>query len=223
MHVAAKRCVSRAATSHVLLSLTCLPHCACRVFYKHRDNNFFPPFAYVLTLVLTQLPQSTIECTIFSLGVYWMSGLTRTASNYFLYLLVIWSISNGAGGRAGGAAVHAVHGRCLCGTPEHLLRAAPFVLLQQRNPVLGPPLRSHGSLLPPDRLLRPLHGGGQCGRRRGEGAAVQGATLPLLRPLAASTRCCSLGRRVQALLFLMVTNGFSIVRWGGQARRLTQP
>jgi hypothetical protein len=49
------------ATTHPFLFATA----RCRVFYKHRDNNFFPPFAYVLTLVLTQLPQSTLECTIY--------------------------------------------------------------------------------------------------------------------------------------------------------------
>ena len=46
--------------------------CGCRVFYKHRDNNFFPPAAYVLSFVVTQLPQSTIECILYSTCVYWV-------------------------------------------------------------------------------------------------------------------------------------------------------
>ncbi|KAI3428353.1 hypothetical protein D9Q98_006733 [Chlorella vulgaris] len=65
-----------------------------RVFYKHRDNNFFPPAAYVGSFVLTQIPQSVIECIIYSLGVYWISGLTRTAGNYFVFVVVTFSISN---------------------------------------------------------------------------------------------------------------------------------
>jgi hypothetical protein len=38
-----------------------------------------------------------------------MSGLMRTASNYFLFLVVIWSISNGAGWK--GATVVVAVGR----------------------------------------------------------------------------------------------------------------
>ncbi len=71
------------------------------MFYKHRNNGFFPPASYVLSFVLTQLPQSLIECVIYSQGVYWISGLTRNASNYFLFLLVIFSVNNGAWGDGG--------------------------------------------------------------------------------------------------------------------------
>jgi hypothetical protein len=50
-----------------------------RVFYKQRDNNFYPPASYVLSYLLTQLPQSTVEVTLFSLVVYWVSRAARLA------------------------------------------------------------------------------------------------------------------------------------------------
>ncbi len=45
-----------------------------RVFYKQRDNNFFPSMSYDAGLLLTQIPQSTIEAVIFSAITYWMCG-----------------------------------------------------------------------------------------------------------------------------------------------------
>ncbi|KAL4427934.1 hypothetical protein ABPG75_002023 [Micractinium tetrahymenae] len=65
-----------------------------RVFYKQRDNNFFPAASYVLSLLLTQLPQSFIEVSVFSLLLYWISGLTRSAGNFFIFWLILYSISN---------------------------------------------------------------------------------------------------------------------------------
>ena len=50
-----------------------------RIFYKQRDNNFYPPASYVLSYLLTQLPQSTVEVTLFSLVVYWVSRAARLA------------------------------------------------------------------------------------------------------------------------------------------------
>jgi ABC-type multidrug transport system ATPase subunit/ABC-type multidrug transport system permease subunit len=64
------------------------------VFYKHRDNKFFPPWAYAVAQLIAQLPSSTAESILFSLTVYWISGLTRTAGQYFVFLLITWSCSN---------------------------------------------------------------------------------------------------------------------------------
>ena len=64
------------------------------VFYKHRENKFFPPWAFALANLVAQLPSSTAESILFSLTVYWISGLTRTAGQFFVFLLVTWSCSN---------------------------------------------------------------------------------------------------------------------------------
>ncbi len=64
------------------------------VFYKHRENKFFPPWAYAVANAIAQVPSSTAESILFSLTVYWISGLTRSASQFFVFLLVTWSCSN---------------------------------------------------------------------------------------------------------------------------------
>ena len=48
------------------------------MFYKHRDNNFFPAWSYVWGMVLVQLPQSTLEAVVYSVTVYFLTNLTRT-------------------------------------------------------------------------------------------------------------------------------------------------
>lgn len=65
-----------------------------RIFYKQRDNNFYPPAAFSVGLTVTQIPQSFLEAVIFSLSLYWIAGLTRTAENFFIYFLVCFSASN---------------------------------------------------------------------------------------------------------------------------------
>ena len=50
----------------------------CRVFYKQRDANYFGSMSYALGLLLTQVPQSTLEAVLFSVIVYFLSNLTRT-------------------------------------------------------------------------------------------------------------------------------------------------
>lgn len=45
------------------------------MFFKQRDNSFFPPASYVAGLLLTQVPQITAESIIFSLIVYFIVGL----------------------------------------------------------------------------------------------------------------------------------------------------
>jgi len=49
-----------------------------RVFYKQRDANYFGSMSYALGLLLTQVPQSTLEAVLFSVIVYFLSNLTRT-------------------------------------------------------------------------------------------------------------------------------------------------
>ena len=65
-----------------------------RVFYKHRDNRFFPTWSYVVGLMLAQVLPSTIESLLFTLVVYFISGLTKSASCFFIFMLVTWSSSN---------------------------------------------------------------------------------------------------------------------------------
>jgi ABC-type multidrug transport system ATPase subunit len=65
-----------------------------RVFYKQRDNYFYPSWSYSVSLLFSQVLPSTAESLLYSLVVYWISGLTRTASNFFIFWVIIWSTSN---------------------------------------------------------------------------------------------------------------------------------
>ena len=181
---------------HVAAVVACAPHptlplhhCCVSlhhsVFYKQRDNSFFPPAAYVLSFTLTQLPQSAVECTMYSLASYWLSGLTRTAGNYFLYLLILFSISNGGWGRAAAALLGAHPAAALLGAhpaaallgahpaaallgahpAAALLGAHPAAALLGAHPAAAP--HSHGFILPPHRVPCAFHDRGQCGRRHG--------------------------------------------------------
>lgn len=68
------------------------------VFYKHRENKFFPPWAFAVANAIAQVPSSTAESILFSVTVYWISGLTRSASQFFVFLLITWSCSNSLAG-----------------------------------------------------------------------------------------------------------------------------
>ena len=70
---------------------SCVPALCCRpqlgmvfqtkrVFYKHRDANFFPSLSYAVGLLLTQLPQSTLESVLFSVVVYFLVNFSRTGA-----------------------------------------------------------------------------------------------------------------------------------------------
>lgn len=65
-----------------------------RTFYKHRDNNMFPTFSYSLGLALTQLPFSLIEALLYSVCVYFITNLSLTAADFFIFALIAWSASN---------------------------------------------------------------------------------------------------------------------------------
>ena len=68
------------------------------VFYKHRDNKFFPSWAFAVAYMISQIPSSTAESILYSVSVYFISGMTRTAGNFFIFLLVTWSVSNSLAG-----------------------------------------------------------------------------------------------------------------------------
>lgn len=51
----------------------------CSVFFKHRDNHFFPPWAYAVAAAITQLPLAFVETTILTIIVYFMAGFYYSA------------------------------------------------------------------------------------------------------------------------------------------------
>jgi ABC-type multidrug transport system ATPase subunit len=94
-----RKAIALCVLSCIYMSLSSMPVMGFtfgtkRIFYKQRDNHFYPSWSYVISLLLSQVPPSTAESILFSLVLYWISGLTRTASNFFIYWLVVWSASN---------------------------------------------------------------------------------------------------------------------------------
>ncbi|KAF0745326.1 hypothetical protein Ae201684P_011125 [Aphanomyces euteiches] len=59
------------------------------VFYKQRSRNFFRTTSYVIADTLIQIPINLVVSIVMGTIFYFMSGLTREASNYFLFLAIL--------------------------------------------------------------------------------------------------------------------------------------
>ncbi|GMF20084.1 unnamed protein product [Phytophthora lilii] len=60
------------------------------IFYKQRGANFFRTSSYVLANSVSQLPLCAAETLIFGSLVYWMCGFVSHATEFFLFLLVLF-------------------------------------------------------------------------------------------------------------------------------------
>ena len=45
-------------------------------FYKHKNNNFFPGYIYVLVQLVIHIPFAFFESLIFTLCLYFLAGLS---------------------------------------------------------------------------------------------------------------------------------------------------
>ncbi|KAK9861986.1 hypothetical protein WJX84_003567 [Apatococcus fuscideae] len=57
------------------------------VFYKLRDDLFYPVYAYLLPILILRLPYSVAICVLFNAIVYFSIGLSLSAGRFFLFLL----------------------------------------------------------------------------------------------------------------------------------------
>lgn len=60
------------------------------VFYKQRDNLFYPGWAFSVPSFILRLPYSVIESLIWSCIVYYIIGLTPEAGRFFRYILLLF-------------------------------------------------------------------------------------------------------------------------------------
>jgi len=60
------------------------------ILQKHKSFSFFRPSAFAIAQVVADVPQAFIQVLIFSLVTYFMAGLARTASQFFIALLFLW-------------------------------------------------------------------------------------------------------------------------------------
>ncbi|CAH9121025.1 unnamed protein product [Cuscuta epithymum] len=62
------------------------------VFYKQRDNLFYPAWAWSISCWVTRIPYSVIEAVIWSCVVYYTVGFAPGAGRFFRYMFVLFSI-----------------------------------------------------------------------------------------------------------------------------------
>ena len=60
-----------------------------QVYYKHKESNFFPPWAYIISDILAFAPIPILDIFTFGTMVYFMSGMAYDAACYFTYCLTI--------------------------------------------------------------------------------------------------------------------------------------
>jgi len=58
------------------------------VFYKEQDSNFYPTWTFVLARALAGIPTSLQDALVYGSFIYWFSGFTPSAANYFMFLLL---------------------------------------------------------------------------------------------------------------------------------------
>ncbi|KAH0772358.1 hypothetical protein KY290_016339 [Solanum tuberosum] len=62
------------------------------VFYKQRDNFFYPAWAWSFSSWILQLPYSIIEAVVWSCVVYWTVGFAPGAGRFFRYMFLLFSV-----------------------------------------------------------------------------------------------------------------------------------
>ncbi|KAG0640807.1 ABC drug exporter AtrF [Tuber brumale] len=63
------------------------------ILLKHKSFSFYRPSAYAIALFVVDLPLCFVQVFIWNIVVYFMSGLQRTASQFFISLLVVFVIT----------------------------------------------------------------------------------------------------------------------------------
>ncbi|XP_055832839.1 ABC transporter G family member 31-like isoform X1 [Solanum dulcamara] len=62
------------------------------VFYKQRDNLFYPAWSWALCSWILRLPYSVIEAVVWSLVVYWSVGFSPGAGRFFRYVFSLFVV-----------------------------------------------------------------------------------------------------------------------------------
>lgn len=63
------------------------------ILLKHKSFSFYRPSAYALAQTVVDIPLVLIQVALFDIVVYFMSGLQRTASQFFISLLFLFIIT----------------------------------------------------------------------------------------------------------------------------------
>ncbi|KAK3696002.1 ATP-binding cassette transporter snq2 [Vermiconidia calcicola] len=63
------------------------------ILLKHKSFQFYRPAAFAIAQTVVDIPLVLVQVTIFDIVVYFMSGLSRTASQFFISLLFLWILT----------------------------------------------------------------------------------------------------------------------------------
>lgn len=64
------------------------------VFFKQRDNFFFPAWTFVIPTTLMRLPVSFVESLVYTVITYFEIDLAPTAGRFFVYWLILFLVHN---------------------------------------------------------------------------------------------------------------------------------
>lgn len=67
-----------------------VPPCAAQcfalpVFFKQRSMQMFPAWAFTSPAAILRLPFSMIDATLFSITIYWLTGLAPNVNRFFFF------------------------------------------------------------------------------------------------------------------------------------------
>ena len=63
------------------------------ILLKHKSFSFYRPAAYAIAQTVVDIPLVFIQVFIFDIVVYFMSGLARSASQFFISLFTLWLLT----------------------------------------------------------------------------------------------------------------------------------
>lgn len=58
---------------------------ALPVFFKQRSMQMFPAWAFTSPAAILRLPFSMIDATLFSITIYWLTGLAPNVNRFFFF------------------------------------------------------------------------------------------------------------------------------------------
>lgn len=63
------------------------------ILLKHKSFSFYRPAAYAIAQTVVDIPLVFIQVVIFNVIIYFMSNLSRTASQFFIATLILWLVT----------------------------------------------------------------------------------------------------------------------------------
>lgn len=63
------------------------------ILLKHKNFSFYRPSAYAIAQTVVDVPVVITQVVIFDVIIYWMAGLAQTASQFFISLLILFTVT----------------------------------------------------------------------------------------------------------------------------------